>query len=120
LIDISLNSELIISFDSFRFQSIIRKIIIGFLLLGSLVFNIFSYSTSGFDLGIKMCDLGLMTEVENLSEIFEVLKRLNGLYILIFHFAQKKIRLLVRKKFVSCFQRVVPKKPESDHTAETQ
>jgi hypothetical protein len=90
---------------SFRFQSIVRKTIIGFLLVGSLAFNIFSYFTSGFDLGVKICDLDLITEVENLSATFEVLKRLNGVYILIFHFAQTRFRLLVKKKFGNCCNR---------------
>jgi hypothetical protein len=64
----------------FRFLSIVRKSIIGFLLFGSLMFNIFSYFTSGIEFGVKMCNLGMMTSLANLAYTFEVLKRLNGVY----------------------------------------
>jgi hypothetical protein len=86
-----------------------------------LLFNIFSYFTSGFDSGVKMCNLGLMDEVENLSATFEALKRLNGVYVLIFHFAQQRFRTQVKKKFGSCCQRAVPRVPENDvNAAEVQ
>jgi hypothetical protein len=59
--------------------------------------------------------------MERLSVTFEVLKRLNGVYILIFHFAQQRFRFLVRKKFGNCCQRAVPTEPENDeNVAEVQ
>jgi hypothetical protein len=67
---------------------------------------------------MKMCELGLMTKIENLSENFEILKRLNGVYILIFHFAQQRFRAQIKKKFGSFCQRAVPKKPDNGDNAE--
>jgi hypothetical protein len=102
-----------------------RRFCIGFLLLGSLVFNIFSYFTSEFDYGLEMCELGLLDQIGILSENFEVLKRLNGVYVLILHFAQQRFRFLVKKKFGNCCKRSVPREPENNEnaaeiTAETQ
>jgi hypothetical protein len=50
-----------------------------------------------------------MTPVDNSSKTFEVLKRLNGVYILIFHFAQTKFKFLVKKKFGNYCRKTVPK-----------
>ncbi len=74
---------------------------------------------------MKMCNLDMMDELEFLSATFEALKRLNGVYILIFHFAQQRFRFFVKKKFCNCCQRAVPTEPENDEnatdkTAETQ
>jgi hypothetical protein len=83
-------------------------------LFGSLVFNIFGYFTSGVEFGVKMCELDMsVMSVENLSASFEILKRLNGVYILVFHFTQTRFRGLIKKRFGNCCKRTPPKKQQS-------
>jgi hypothetical protein len=93
----------------FRFLSIVRKTIVGFLLFGSLIFNVLGYFTSGIEFGVKMCELDMEMQVANLSATFEVLKRLNGLYILVFHLTQARFRGLIKSKFGNCCQKTTPK-----------
>jgi hypothetical protein len=107
--DLFLSINLVHNFRRyFRFLSIVRKTIVGFLLFGSLIFNVFGYLSSGVDSGVKMCELDMEMFVENLSATFEVLKRLNGLYILIFHFTQARFRGLIKERFGNCCQRTPP------------
>jgi hypothetical protein len=109
------------NFLYFRFLSIVRKSIVGFLLFGSLSFNIFGYFSSGFEFGVKMCELDMEMFVANLSVTFDVLKRLNGLYIMVFHLTQARFRGLLKKKFGNCCQRTPPKKQQSaEEVAETK
>jgi hypothetical protein len=95
-------------FSYFRSLPIVRKTIVGFLLFGSLIFNVFGFFTSGVEFGVKMCELNMVMFVVNLSEIFEVLKRLNGVYILVFHLTQVGFRTLLKKKFGSCCKKTPP------------
>ncbi len=105
----------------FRFLSIVRKSIVGFLLFGSLIFNIFGYFTSGFEFGVKMCELDMnVMPVANLSATFEVLKRLNGVYIMIFHLTRLRLRELIKKKFGSCCRKTKPKKIQNAVKSETE
>jgi hypothetical protein len=90
-------------------------------LFGSLVFNIFGYFTSGVEFGVKMCELDMMMFVANLPETFEILKRLNGVYILIFHLTQARFRGLIKKKFENCCKKTAPKKRQrTGEIAETE
>jgi hypothetical protein len=50
--------------------------------------------------------------VANLSKTFEILKRLNGVYILIFHFTQARFRGLIKKRFGCCCKKTTPKKQQ--------
>jgi hypothetical protein len=93
--------------------SIIRKFIIGFLLFGSLVFNVINYFASGIEFGVKMCELEMMW-VNYLGLSFDVLKRLNGFYVLILLFAGDRFRLLVKKGIQKCFTRTVQNSPEAN------
>jgi hypothetical protein len=81
-------------------------------LFGSLIFNIFGYFSSGFEFGVKMCELDMEMFVENSSKAFEVLKRLNGVYIMIFHLTQARFRGLIKKRFGNCCKRTPPKKQQ--------
>jgi hypothetical protein len=90
-------------------------------LFGSLVFNIFGYFTSGVEFGVKMCELDMEMFVANLPETFEILKRLNGAYILIFHLTQARFRGLIKKKFENCCKKTAPKKRQrTGEIAETE
>jgi hypothetical protein len=88
----------------FRILSIIKKLIIGFMLFGSLILNYVNYFASGIEFGVKMCNLDMMW-VNYLGLVFDNLKRLNGLYILILLFVGDKFRLLVEKRVQNCFKR---------------
>ncbi len=94
----------------FRFLSIVRKTILGFLLFGSLIFNIFTYFTTDYNFGVKLCEKDLVMFVENLLFTFEILKRLNGVYILIFHFTQARFKGLLKKKFENCCKKTPRRK----------
>jgi hypothetical protein len=89
-------------------------------LFGSLIFNIFGYFTSGVEFGVKMCELDMEMFVANLSATFEVLKRLNGVYIMIFHLTRSRLRTLLKNKFGSCCRKTKPKKIQSAIKTETE
>ncbi len=63
----------------------------------------------------------MMMFVANLPETFEILKRLNGVYILIFHLTQARFRGLIKKKFENCCKKTAPKKRQrTGEIAETE
>jgi hypothetical protein len=59
-----------------------------------------------------MCELDMVMFVANLPKTFEILKRLNGVYILVFHLTQARFRGLLKKNFEICCKKTAPKKQQ--------
>jgi hypothetical protein len=82
----------------------------GFMIFGSLVCNYIIYFTNGYDKAFKLCkiDPSLFHTVAYFQPMFEILKRLNGVYLLIFVVTGQQFRKIfkdfsenTRKKFMS-------------------
>lgn len=69
------------------------------MVIGSLLCNYIIYFMSVFETGNKFCDWDLMWAVEDLNPLFETLKRLTGLYVLIYVFSGKQYLNIVKNKF---------------------
>jgi hypothetical protein len=74
-----------------------RMGILTIMILGSLIFNIIIYSSNVFGKTLLLCRWKF-TWMENLNPVFEILKRLNGLYILIFIFTGKEYLRVIRNR----------------------
>lgn len=86
-----------------KMRTTIRKIILGIMIFGSLIFNYLIFFTSGYEMGIMLCKLNPnYLYFISLQEHFELLKRLNGVYLLIFIATGEQFRKAIKKSRWNC------------------
>jgi hypothetical protein len=80
-----------------KLLTVFRMGMLGFMVFGSLLFNIGIYLSCGPALFLELCFTGEYFHwIGNCNRYFELFKRLNGVYIMIFMVTNKNFRNFLR------------------------